>query len=363
MVADKEMKNIKRVIWLFLLAIALSSPTPSVASLLSTATLLKPPPTPKPTATPTLFPSPTATPVKPKPTATPTPFPSPTPTPTPILLPISVEQDASHYDQHAEFMAFKSEHECESSNFRDNAQSISPYTKASVESIVATLDSWAAAVRGEIRIAPCAEGRKDEDKIIFDMMNKFKLAKNLVVYIEAKMGASSEVPDFGSGIIFNMTKQFLYIVTANHLVRNGPKKELQDIRIEFNFIPNDFIEAKLLPSEGRERDIAVVRVRLKDIKDFSFDSLKVLIPFTQIFFRSNLKDLRIGETLYPLGHPSGTKWKIFPDPAKFDSINDGEILFADDLYDGQSGGGIFDSQWNLIGLIQTERSVLFLYEF
>src|SRR5215831_13296172 len=81
--------------------------------------------------------------------------------------------------------------------------------------------------------------------------------KQMTVMINATIDGDTRP---GAGIIFGLTKDQIYIATANHLVRRGLSKA-SDIQVEFKWLPGQPIAAQLLTYyDDRALDLAVIAV-------------------------------------------------------------------------------------------------------
>ncbi len=164
------------------------------------------------------------------------------------------------------------------------------------------------------------------------------LAKNLIVQVTSKN-------TYGAGIIFSRNDEFLFIVTTNHIVRpiGG---EVQALRVQFAFRLGEYIEAKLIRKYDKNLDVAVLRVNLQK-SEIPKKLLDENLPLTQLNYVSKVTEAPI----YPIAHPIGVDWYIPTRPANIYQIMEEKIRFEFYCEQGFSGGGVFDDQWRLIGMI------------
>ncbi len=171
-----------------------------------------------------------------------------------------------------------------------------------------------------------------------ELTDKSDLAKNLIVKVTGDNIS-------GSGIVFGQAGDILFIVTANHVVRRG-RKEAQNVRVEFKFW-HEKIEATLLEQRDRNLDVAVLLVNLRK-SNLSHSLLSTFLPLAQLQYVSDVAGMR---TLYPVGHPPGADWYTPKPPPQLYHIEGETVRFHFQCDQGYSGGGLFNEEWGLIGMI------------
>lgn len=169
-------------------------------------------------------------------------------------------------------------------------------------------------------------------------VDKSELAKNLIVKITGDNVS-------GSGIVFGQLRDMLFIATANHVVRRGTK-EAQNLRVAFNFWFEE-IEVKLLGKFDKDLDLAVLLVKLEE-SDLSSDALSEFLPLTQLHY---VPDVQAGSKVYPVGHPPGKDWFTPISPPQIYEVERENIRFDFQCDQGYSGGGIFNENWGLVGMV------------
>ena len=163
--------------------------------------------------------------------------------------------------------------------------------------------------------------------------------KNLVVMISGELDTS---PVYGAGIVFGVSKNRAYIVTANHVVRRG-ESELENIIVEFNQLPGEVFEAKLLKPLGSTFDIAVLNISLDELNlseaDFPFELLSG-------------GDINSANTIFTIGHGNGRTWNTLQEPANLMQALGGLMdVQSSSISQGDSGGGVFSESGRLLGMI------------
>jgi ankyrin repeat protein len=170
-------------------------------------------------------------------------------------------------------------------------------------------------------------------------------AVDLIVPINGHFG---DAPTFGAGIIFAREKDRFYIVTANHVLRNGAE-EASDLRIRLRTLPERALAAKLLPEFDRSSDLAVMsvgdlRTNVVDVCALALDRL------------AEPSVAQRGLDVYPVGNPDGTAWVVPVRPDAVAEVRGDDIIFQSVVIArGHSGGGLLDARRRLIGLIQGDE--------
>jgi hypothetical protein len=190
------------------------------------------------------------------------------------------------------------------------------------------------------RVGPAsAQADRDEAEHLAEKV------KDLVVLIRGELGGAET---FGAGIIVGIKADRLYVVTANHVVRRGPK-QAEHVQIELKSLPGETFEAILQSHHDPEMDLAVLRV-----SDVSRHKIPVEgLPLDRL---GDTAALRRGASVYPLGHPKGMTWVAPVTPDKVAEVTGDHILFESNvLREGHSGGALFTERWELVGMILADQ--------
>ena len=155
----------------------------------------------------------------------------------------------------------------------------------------------------------------------------------------------------GAGILFHVDSRYAYGITARHvLFRQG--KWVEGLQAHFQAWPN-----QQFPVEGyrlhHEEDLAVFRADLSAL-GLSVPEILRLIPFDQL---GSSTELDPGDLLHSMGHSTVGGWISPKEDIKF-GRPDGKNGFLFELAcpQGHSGGGVFDKDWRLVGMmIEEER--------
>ncbi|MCP4405261.1 MAG: trypsin-like peptidase domain-containing protein, partial [bacterium] len=169
--------------------------------------------------------------------------------------------------------------------------------------------------------------------------DKSESAKTLIVKVDGKN-------EFGAGIIFSVRGGYLFIATAYHVVRGSGNDE---IRVEFEFLRGVPIEAEVIHSYSK-LDLAILRVHIRSTQ---LQELRVRLPFDRI---RRVDKLRRGDAVYPVGHPEGEDWDVPIAASQVKKAIAEEIHFQPACLPGNSGGGLFSEQWDLVGMVIRARA-------
>jgi hypothetical protein len=166
-------------------------------------------------------------------------------------------------------------------------------------------------------------------------------SKRFVVMIRGKL---SDIDSIGGGIPVGEGPDRLYIVTANHVVRQG-SETIENPRIEFRWLPGESFPATLLTSRDDFLDIAVLSVA--DLSRINTGFARVLVAGDPV---------KRGDTVYVLGHPNGDPWNLRVTPDRVAQISGASILFETGLLaPGNSGGALLNDRKLLIGIVRRDQ--------
>ena len=167
-------------------------------------------------------------------------------------------------------------------------------------------------------------------------------SRQLIVMIDCKIDGSTV--GSGAGIIFGQDNNYVYVVTANHVV--GRRREQKPLsKVCFRMKPDAWYDADLTSHVDDTLDIAVLRVAKNNISVGE-------ILFKQL---GNASLLSRGDSVFHIGYPEGRKWRTNVTPDRFSEQDGGRSLFFESrsVKPGNSGGGLFNKYWELIGMIRS----------
>ena len=151
-----------------------------------------------------------------------------------------------------------------------------------------------------------ADERKSEEAI-----------KPLIVMVKSNQEDGGE--EVGAGIIFGQRGNSLYIVTANHVVRQG-LHDAKNVRVQFRWLPGEEVDSKLLADSDREMDWAVLKVENVDQLGLPPDGLS----FSQL---GEVGSLQRGDRVFLIGNPTGHPWHINVTPDGVTGKTSNSIFF------------------------------------
>lgn len=162
--------------------------------------------------------------------------------------------------------------------------------------------------------------------------------RRLVVMIKGKFEGEDSI---GAGVVFGASQDRLYVATANHVVRKGTV-EATDVKVLLQWLPGEWVPARLLSSVDAKSDLAVIAV--PGMKALSFDT-------------AWFGDGRVGaapergDEVNFYGYGNGEAWHSL---AKLDAVSAvaaESIRFQSAFVaQGDSGGALVNARWQIIGL-------------
>jgi hypothetical protein len=156
-------------------------------------------------------------------------------------------------------------------------------------------------------------------------------AKDLIVKVTSKGG-------FGAGIIIGVSSGYIFIATADHLLGKSQNAELEFRALQYVPVPAVAI------NRHPQQDFALLRAKIPNElsgETFAFDRLKYTVAHKGIPVRV-------------VGHPGGEFWDSPETDISVQNIESDEIKFYFSCQPGHSGGGLFNRDWELVGMIKEQ---------
>jgi len=146
----------------------------------------------------------------------------------------------------------------------------------------------------------------------------------------------------GAGIIVGVESGVTLIVTALHVIADA-----KDIQIEFRGKQQPFV-GRRFEKHHEVLDLAVVVVDAPEAKS--------IVQDLQDFSLGNVETLQLGAEVSAIGHPTGNDWQVAVLANRIQALRDPDdsrlFRFTNLSIDrGNSGGPVFDSRGNLIGMV------------
>jgi hypothetical protein len=162
-------------------------------------------------------------------------------------------------------------------------------------------------------------------------------ATALTVLVETSHGE-------GTGIIFHRDGDTVYIMTASHVVETSPSTRDRTANVFFNRARSQPFSATVAPQQSNSFDLAVLKVTApaRVVGDLDFRAL------------GDENRRAKGNQVYPLGHLNPRlRWWHPATPVLLSRVLGDQLTFetGTSKMTGFSGGGLFDSEWGLIGMI------------
>ncbi|MDO5590224.1 MAG: trypsin-like peptidase domain-containing protein [Lachnospiraceae bacterium] len=149
-----------------------------------------------------------------------------------------------------------------------------------------------------------------------------------------------ESKSVGSGIIISQTDTELLVVTNNHVVEGNKT-------LTVSFVDNKSVEAKVKGTDS-SRDLAVIAIKLSDIKDSTLKKIKVATL-------ADSKKVTVGETTIAIGNALGygqsvTTGIVSATGRTLDGVSGTLIQTDAAINPGNSGGALLNAKGEVIGI-------------
>jgi len=168
-------------------------------------------------------------------------------------------------------------------------------------------------------------------------------ARQLVVMIRGKIG---DQDTFGSGIIFGTLSNRIFIVTANHVVRSGPRNATS-LEVQFNWLRYEWKTATLLEPNDSSLDLAVLNLEV---------TRQLALPRLDYAFLGSPESVRRNDDVHYMGFPNQRPWDSSPRPDPVSDVSSDSIRFRSAfIRPGHSGGPLLSRDRGLIGLIRADE--------
>ena len=170
--------------------------------------------------------------------------------------------------------------------------------------------------------------------------NTSRETEQIVVMIRSTIDGEQRV---GAGILFGSANDRLYVVTANHVVRDPTAAT--DIRVELRGLPGEPVPATLTTRFDAKLDIAVLSIA--GVRAKGIDATQ--IPFDRL---GDPASLSRGDGVRALGNPEGRPWRSTVAAAPIASVSDSLLVFeTSQVVPGYSGGALLDTRSQVVGLV------------
>ena len=186
-----------------------------------------------------------------------------------------------------------------------------------------------------------------------ESLKRQEQARKIVVLVTAHFDTQ---PSYGAGVVVGAGTNRLYIATARHVVRvdsefGGDTEDATRIDVELALLPGESITAKLLPDRrgSKDNDVAILMIRGLDELDIE----EHRFPFSIV---GNPEKMKRGDNLFAISQPGGKRWVMNVAPYRLERLGTATIDFnTQRVPDGSSGGGLFDDQLRLVGMVNRDH--------
>lgn len=149
-----------------------------------------------------------------------------------------------------------------------------------------------------------------------------------------------ESKNVGSGIIISQNDSELLIITNNHVVEGNET-------LTVSFVDEESVEAQVKGTDAT-KDLAVIAVQTKKIKDTTMDQIKVASL-------GNSDQLQVGESVIAIGNALGygqsvTSGIVSATGRELDGIDEKLIQTDAAINPGNSGGALLNANGEVIGI-------------
>jgi hypothetical protein len=168
--------------------------------------------------------------------------------------------------------------------------------------------------------------------------------KQLIVMLQ---GTLAEQVINGAGIIIGQGSDRLYVATANHVVRQG-SQQIENLQVQFKWLPGEPKGAKLLERQDPDLDLAVLAVA---------PARELAIPDLAWAALSNPSALATGQKVFPIGFPAGMVWDKPQQHHLVHSVPLLQILSDGSFVAGHSGGALVTEEPAIVGMVSKAGSL------
>ena len=139
------------------------------------------------------------------------------------------------------------------------------------------------------------------------------------------------------------------MATANHVVRRGrgpqAAQRIEGLEVKLNWLPGEWTAGQLLDDLDADLDLAVLSVKT------SRGPLTGSQPFARLGRPVERKN-----GVYAVGFPASRQWAANIQPDRVSEVTTSNLTFQTQfVQQGHSGGGLFNENWELVGLIKQDQ--------
>jgi len=168
----------------------------------------------------------------------------------------------------------------------------------------------------------------------------------IVVMIGGEDGAGGMI--VGAGIVFAATESDIYIATARHVVERSRSLPAEELTVTFHGRRGVPIAARLADQRfGRDVDLAALLVDAAEAPPLDLARRWVRLS----------RPLQVGEPVWLIGQGDGRPWATSPAGEPLTAVQTTRLrVRSSTVTGGMSGGGGFDEEGLLVGMIVRDAS-------
>lgn len=176
-----------------------------------------------------------------------------------------------------------------------------------------------------------------------EALSAAEASRKLVVQIR---GMQDEGLVDGTGIIFGYRGDRLYIMTAKHIALSGTDK-LKNPRVRFRSLPGENLPAEITEHFNSDLDLAVLVVRQIQPANLGLEKT----AWNRLGPPRLLKE---GDSVYAIGLPEEQSGGRIAADVFAKAVGFQLTFESRSVRRGYSGGGLFDANWRLVGMIRAD---------
>ncbi len=177
-----------------------------------------------------------------------------------------------------------------------------------------------------------------------DLDVNFERATKLIVMVESQFhGANDKV--YGAGIVFGRDEKYVYIVSANNLIRNGDRVA-EEINVKLRELDGKVFKASVQEHFSSSLDLSVLRIEHSATQE---QKSKWCVQYDRLADKSSLSR---GARVFPVGYFPEFPWASPVSPDVIAKINPENFMIQSTfMRDGKASWAVVSENGELLGLM------------